>query len=111
MRENENLFKKLQEKESLNLSQKLQLKTQDQLLLIKEEELVKLKYENLMFEKDLRKLKDKQDSENEKIENKQIAQLKKQISILEEDIDRKVRYRTDEFSEKEKILNEKVIEY
>lgn len=81
------------------------------MLLQKEEELVKLKYENLHFEKDLRKLKDKQDSENEKIENKQIAQLKKQISILEEDIDRKVRYRTDEFSEKEKILNEKVIEY
>ena len=110
-RENESLFKKLQEKESLNLSQKLQLKTQDQLLVQKEEELVKLKYENLHLEKDLKKLKEKQDSENEKIENKQIAQLKKQISILEEDIDRKVRYRTDEFSEKERILNEKVIEY
>jgi hypothetical protein len=43
------------------------------LLVQKEEELVKLKYENIHLEKDLKKLKEKQDSENEKIENKHIA--------------------------------------
>ena len=37
--------------------------------------------------------------------------MKKQLRTLEEDIDRKVRYRTDQFAEKERILNEKLIEY
>ena len=47
----------------------------------------------------------------DKIESRQINQLKKQLQTLTDDIDRQVSYKTDEYRTKERSLNDQLIEY